>query len=832
MEVQRIMSLNLSYSYGNETLANALQDLVVRFVINCPKADLEATERLFFQIEEAQWYYEDFVRVENPSFPSMKMKTFCERLFAACPILHTYSRNMLADLEKFQSYKSVIPVCGAIILDPDMKHVILVKGWKSGSSWGFPRGKINKDEPMDECAVREVYEEIGFDIGPYIVKEDYAEASFRSKNIRLYIVRGVPLDTQFCPQTRKEISKIEWHKLNHLPAFSKNSKVSAGNYFMVTPFIGPLKKYISKVKGLATDLTKTESEALKKLLEVGGDSENDKIDLLEQKDEDQAAKHLLSLLKSKPATSAKAPETSSSPQQQQQPPKSDQKVLLDLLNQGGSKKDEQHQLESAREILSLLRNKMNQEENIHSIVPLAPPGGINPYGMPLAPPPGVLPGVFPAFPGGGFPLGGFPGGGIPGGMLGDPGQAGPGTAHHSSPFGIGPSGMVIAPSDGNAVPLHALFGQQSLGEAKSSLGDDRPLEYHAAPGPPPPPNPLLLSLLKKKQNKAAAGQHFAGLNDKPNGSDDPLRFESSRKVSSDNRLSLSDLSSKHHKSAQSGGGATLLSLLGAGGAAATPSPLAEHTVGVNGGPAASGEVADYGRLLPQSQEPGSTMVNYKNGTVETLKQQQHQQQQHSTPASVTAGPNAAGIDASEGKSLMGLLGIGAAGSSDIQHQPKQDTNGGSGYVSPSLFRTGGPLMNLLNPDSGSENADATITKAGKGSADRDPINLDQTNGIASSKSKHQYRTSSSSGNNLLSLLVGGARTADPSPIVTPAQGADSSQSASQSQSPSPPLSTPQVPKIEEGKKVKHREAENRETKSIKSEGTQTLMAFLKGFAEN
>lgn len=33
---------------------------------------------------------------------------------------------------------------------------ILVKGWKSSSGWGFPKGKINESEPTHECAIREV----------------------------------------------------------------------------------------------------------------------------------------------------------------------------------------------------------------------------------------------------------------------------------------------------------------------------------------------------------------------------------------------------------------------------------------------------------------------------------------------------------------------------------------------------------------------------------------------------------------------------------------------------------------------------------------------------
>jgi len=49
-------------------------------------------------------------------------------------------------------------------------------------------------------------EETGYDISPLIKEQDYVELTIREQRIRLYIVVGVPEDTEFCPKTRKEIS--------------------------------------------------------------------------------------------------------------------------------------------------------------------------------------------------------------------------------------------------------------------------------------------------------------------------------------------------------------------------------------------------------------------------------------------------------------------------------------------------------------------------------------------------------------------------------------------------------------------------------------------------
>jgi mRNA-decapping enzyme subunit 2 len=36
-----------------------LEDICSRFLLNCPEEEYDSFERLFFQIEEAHWFYSD-----------------------------------------------------------------------------------------------------------------------------------------------------------------------------------------------------------------------------------------------------------------------------------------------------------------------------------------------------------------------------------------------------------------------------------------------------------------------------------------------------------------------------------------------------------------------------------------------------------------------------------------------------------------------------------------------------------------------------------------------------------------------------------------------------
>ncbi|KAL8930057.1 MAG: hypothetical protein Q9172_000142 [Xanthocarpia lactea] len=273
-----------------------LDDLCVRFIINLPQEELESVERICFQVEEAQWYYEDFIRPLDPDLPSLNLRNFCLRIFQHCPLLSEFSPYHHATaFEEFLAYKTRVPVRGAIMLNQDMDQVILVKGWKKSANWSFPRGKINKDESDLNCAVREVYEETGYDfeaaglVGPPDTMK-YIDVAIQHQHIRLYVFRGVPMDTQFEARTRKEISKIDWWKLSDLPTLKKKRQqqegrgddlaLNANRFYMVAPFLVPLKKWISQQKRRAKSNSAghvqipTKAEVEEQPVEINGGNDN------------------------------------------------------------------------------------------------------------------------------------------------------------------------------------------------------------------------------------------------------------------------------------------------------------------------------------------------------------------------------------------------------------------------------------------------------------------------------------------------------------------------------------------------------------------------------
>ena len=250
------MMTNPAATADNVDWQDALEDVHTRFILNLPPSKLETSDRMFFQLEQAWWFYEDFICDANPdkSLPRFSnLKPFALKLFEYSPLLPDKS-TFPSMWTEFAKYKRQISNYGCILLNEDCTKVVLCQVW-NGKSHTFPSGKINQGEHGLEAAARETYEETGFDpnclFGHAVALKQQGMCTWKSplldkdalvfqeqdgKRRTNYVCRGVPEDFPFAPVARKEISKIAWYPLDQLPKPN----------FAVQPFMTQLYRWIKR----------------------------------------------------------------------------------------------------------------------------------------------------------------------------------------------------------------------------------------------------------------------------------------------------------------------------------------------------------------------------------------------------------------------------------------------------------------------------------------------------------------------------------------------------------------------------------------------------------
>ena len=229
-----------------------LDELAVRFILNMPQQEKNDMMRVMFKVEEAHWFYIDFYVNGEPErkLASGTMREFAEHMFRHVPPLQPHAGKVDEIMQTWREYKIAVPTFGAIILNPSLDKVLLVQGFSAKASWGFPKGKVNQEEPGDECAAREVMEEIGYDITPRLDSEEYLEQIINDKPVRLYVIHGVEETTKFQTNTRCEIRDIKWFPLDSLPTSKTDQScklklgVAPNNFFMVIPFLRDIKAWV------------------------------------------------------------------------------------------------------------------------------------------------------------------------------------------------------------------------------------------------------------------------------------------------------------------------------------------------------------------------------------------------------------------------------------------------------------------------------------------------------------------------------------------------------------------------------------------------------------
>ena len=205
-----------------------IDDISSRFLVNLPNSEFCSFDRVMYHLQCASWFYQDYLRHQYQT-QSLSTRNFCHMMFNRSAILRPYLSQFDRIYRSFVDYMNNIDVFGCMIWSRNNTHVLLIRG--PTGYWSFPKGKRNQDEMGLDCARREVWEETGLDMGPFLHKDTPSRTRrIYNRRLTMYVVH---VDRKRFPIRWKHVDQTEVTDIRWVPT----SEIMGRRYPTVLPFL-------------------------------------------------------------------------------------------------------------------------------------------------------------------------------------------------------------------------------------------------------------------------------------------------------------------------------------------------------------------------------------------------------------------------------------------------------------------------------------------------------------------------------------------------------------------------------------------------------------------
>ena len=98
---------------------------------------------------------------------------------------------------------------------------MLIRQFKNKSTWGIPKGHMNEGESLEECAIREIFEETGVRVRLFDRLVDVL-SNYRNEEKTVVSFIAKPVDELMCDvdstNPENEVAEARWFNIDSLPA--------------------------------------------------------------------------------------------------------------------------------------------------------------------------------------------------------------------------------------------------------------------------------------------------------------------------------------------------------------------------------------------------------------------------------------------------------------------------------------------------------------------------------------------------------------------------------------------------------------------------------------